>query len=303
MSVMEADHTAAKPIGIEGAEITDDDDGSGGQQQEASSGEDHRATEAEPRVTVVVGAVGPSSEPVHSSMAVENQTAVGGSSDNVGGSGTVGDDDDIGPSGSPPRDPAKGKGIAPEEEQAEKEQTTKAATVEIREENIAFKPPVTAATSSRHVSITLEDVAEHATDEILAKLLEDNPVIGEYVWKAKEDRARAIEAFEAAVRAERERAGPGGLAADVEAEEREAEEAQGPRVSAVTKAATMMRPEFLEETYTLPRPHLFVLSGFAGYRPQQTDYDVELVLRDPRVHIVNIWAEVHFLPNPLCALF
>ncbi|KAI8547622.1 hypothetical protein RHMOL_Rhmol07G0209700 [Rhododendron molle] len=51
----------------------------------------------------------------------------------------------------------------------------------------------------------LDDVAEHAPDEILAKLLEDHPIIGEYVLKAKEDRARAIEASEAAVRAERER--------------------------------------------------------------------------------------------------
>ncbi|KAI8538356.1 hypothetical protein RHMOL_Rhmol09G0096500 [Rhododendron molle] len=54
----------------------------------------------------------------------------------------------------------------------------------------------------------------------------------------------------------------------------------------------MTRPEFSEEIYTLPRPHLFVPSGFAGYRlPQQTDYDLELVLRDPRVHIANTWAE------------
>ncbi|KAI8572178.1 hypothetical protein RHMOL_Rhmol01G0178100 [Rhododendron molle] len=124
-----------------------------------------------------------------------------------------------------------------------------------------------AATSSRHVPITLDDVAEHSTDEILAKLLEDNPVIGEYVLKAKEDRARAIEASEAAARAERERAGPGGLAADVEAEEREAEEEQGPRVRTVDEAGAMTCPEFSEETYTPPRPHLFVPSGFAGYRP------------------------------------
>ncbi|KAI8560040.1 hypothetical protein RHMOL_Rhmol04G0223900 [Rhododendron molle] len=82
------------------------------------------------------------------------------------------------------------------------------------------------------------------------------------------------------------------MVADVEAEEREAEEAQGPRVSAVTEAGAMKRPEFPEETYTPPRPHLFVPSGFAGYKPpQQTNYNVELVLRDPRVHIANTWAE------------
>ncbi|KAI8547621.1 hypothetical protein RHMOL_Rhmol07G0209600 [Rhododendron molle] len=58
--------------------------------------------------------------------------------------------------------------------------------------------------------------------------------------------------------------------------------------------------EFSEETYTLPRPHLFIPSGFAGYKlPQQTDYDTELVLRDPRVHIANTWAEVYFLKTSL----
>ncbi|KAI8571881.1 hypothetical protein RHMOL_Rhmol01G0154400 [Rhododendron molle] len=41
-----------------------------------------------------------------------------------------------------------------------------------------------------------------------------------------------------------------------------------------------------------PRPHLFIPSGFARYKPpQQTDYDLELVLRDPGVHIANTWAE------------
>ncbi|KAI8559156.1 hypothetical protein RHMOL_Rhmol04G0151500 [Rhododendron molle] len=213
-------------------------------------------------------------------------------SSNVGGSGGAGGDD-IGSSRTPPRDPAKGKGVAAKEEHVEEEQTTEAATVEIRVENIAFGPPVTVATSSRHVPITLDDVAKHTPDEILAKLLEDHPIIEEYVLKAKEDRARAIEAFEAAARAERERAGPKGLVEDMEAEEREAEEEQGPRVRAVDEAGAMTRPEFSEETYMLPRPHLFVLSGFAWYKPpQQTDYDVELVLRDPRVHIANTWAEV-----------
>ncbi|KAI8572908.1 hypothetical protein RHMOL_Rhmol01G0237500 [Rhododendron molle] len=223
---------------------------------------------------------------------IEGLPVIGGSGDVAGSSGTGGGDN--GPSESPPRDSAKGKRVAIEEEQ-----TTEVASVEIREENIEFRPPVTAATSSRHVPITLDDVAEHAPDEILAKLLEDNPVIREYVLKAKEDRARAIEASEAAARAERERAGPGGLVADVEAEEKEVEEEQGSRVRAVDEAGAMTRPEFSKETYTPPRPHLFVPSGFAGYRPpQQTDYDVELVLRDPTVHIANTWAEVYFLKTP-----
>ncbi|KAI8547559.1 hypothetical protein RHMOL_Rhmol07G0205600 [Rhododendron molle] len=82
------------------------------------------------------------------------------------------------------------------------------------------------------------------------------------------------------------------MAADVEAEETEAEEAQRPRVSAVAEVGALKRPEFSEETYMPPRSHLFVPSGFAGYRPpQQADYDPELILRDPGVHIANTWAE------------
>ncbi|KAI8542870.1 hypothetical protein RHMOL_Rhmol08G0173700 [Rhododendron molle] len=204
-------------------------------------------------------------------------------SEGAGGSGT--DGGDTGSSQTPPRDSTKGKWAVIEEEE------TIARPVTYREADVAFWPAATTATSLSHLPITFDDIAEHTPGEILAKLLEDHPAIGEYVLKAKEDRARAIEAFEAAARAERERARPGGLAADVEAEERDAEEAQGPRVSAVTEAGAMTCLEFSEETYTPPRPHLFVPLGFAGYRPpQQTDYDAELVLRDPRVHIANTWA-------------
>lgn len=103
------------------------------------------------------------------------------------------------PSGSPPRYPARGKGaVGTEEESTE-------APVGYREEDVLFRPVSTAATSSSHVPITKYDVAEHLPDEMLAKLLEDNPLVGEIVLKAKEDRARAIEASKAAERAERER--------------------------------------------------------------------------------------------------
>ncbi|KAI8534856.1 hypothetical protein RHMOL_Rhmol10G0129100 [Rhododendron molle] len=301
MGVEIVDQGPAEAVGDIGAEVGEGGDGIQGCEEEAAGGEVSRAVEAEPRAMDQAVVVEPSSEPVDSGMVAEGPPVVEGSSGGISGStGTRGDNS--GSFESPPRDPAKGKGVITEEEQAEKEQATEAATVEIREVNIAFRPPVTAATSSRHVPITLDDVAEHTPNEILAKLLEDNPIIGEYVLKA--NRARAIEASEAAAwaerEAERERAGPGGLAADVEAEEREAEEAQGPRVSAVIEVGALTRPEFSEETYMPSRPHLFVPSGFVGYRPpQQTNYDVELVLRDPRVHIANTWAEVYFLNNPL----
>ncbi|KAI8572231.1 hypothetical protein RHMOL_Rhmol01G0181800 [Rhododendron molle] len=215
-------------------------------------------------------------------MVAEGPPVVDRSSGGAEGSGAVGENPES--NESPPRDSAKGKGVIIEEEQVERVQ-------------IELVQTAGAATSSRHVPVTYDDIAEHTPDEILARVLEQHPEIGEYILKAKEDRAKAVEAAEAAARAEREaegeRAGSEGLAADVEAEEAEAEEALGPRVSAVAEAGALERPEFSEETYTPPRSHLFVPLGFAGYRPpQQTDYDPELVLRDPGVHIANTWAEV-----------
>ncbi|KAI8559580.1 hypothetical protein RHMOL_Rhmol04G0185400 [Rhododendron molle] len=306
MSVKEADQTAAEPIRIEGAEITSGGNGGKGYEQETAGVEESRAVNGKPRTTDQAGAVGPRVDPAGPSSMVESLSVIRGSGNVVGSGGARGDD--FGPSGSPPRDLTKGEGLAVEEEHVEEEQTTEVAPSEIREEDIVFRPPVTAAIASRHVLITLDDVAEHTPDEILTKLLEDNPIIGEYVLKAKEDRAMAIEASEAAAPAERERAGPEGLVEDMEVEEREAEEEQGPRVRAVDEAGAMTCPEFSEKTYVPPRPHLFVPSGFSGYKPpQQTDYDIELVLRDPRVHIANTWAkaehrDIHSFGGPCSSL-
>ncbi|KAI8572225.1 hypothetical protein RHMOL_Rhmol01G0181700 [Rhododendron molle] len=295
------DQAVGEAVGVTNAVAMSGGDGEQEQQQEVGDDEDRRASEVEPRATEHATAAGSISEPVGTNTEARASPVVGGSSGDAENSGTIGDE--TGPNGSPPRDSGKGKGVVIEEEhveevQIEREQTTEAAPVEIREEDIAFRPPAGAATSSRHVPITYDDIAEHAPDEILASVLEQHPEIGEYVLKAKVDRAKAIEAAEAAARAEREaegeRAGSEGLAADIEAEERDAEEAQGPRVSAVAEAGALKCPEFSEETYMLPRPHLFVPLGFAGYRPpQQTDYDPEPILRDPGVHIANTWAEVY----------
>ncbi|KAI8559787.1 hypothetical protein RHMOL_Rhmol04G0201600 [Rhododendron molle] len=126
-------------------------------------------------------------------------------SNNGAGSG------DVEPTGSPPRDPTKGKGAVVAEEETTENPVT------YREEDVLFRP---AATSSSHRPITKHDVAEHLPDEALAKLLEDNPMIGEIVLKAKEDRVRAIKASEAAERAERERRQEEELLRDAEAEER-----------------------------------------------------------------------------------
>ncbi|KAI8550816.1 hypothetical protein RHMOL_Rhmol06G0136800 [Rhododendron molle] len=130
-----------------------------------------------------------------------------------------------------------------------------------------IRPATTAATSLSHRPITKYDVAEHLPDEALAKLLEDNPIIDEIVFKAQEDRARAIAELKAAERAERERVEREETVRDMEAEERAAAEAQWPRVKAVDEAAAVTRPDFSAEAYIPPTPLLFVPSGFAAYVP------------------------------------
>ncbi|KAI8538430.1 hypothetical protein RHMOL_Rhmol09G0102700 [Rhododendron molle] len=177
-------------------------DGRESQQQEVGDEEKDRATEVNPRARVLSWAVWSIPAAKGPGTVVEGPPMVGDNSGGVGTSRALGDVPR--PNGSPPGDPVKGKSavITEEEEPTEEEHTTEAASIEIREEDIAFRPPVTAATSSRHTPITFDDIAEHTPDKILAKLLEERPDIGEIVLKSKEDRARAIESAEAAERAE-----------------------------------------------------------------------------------------------------
>ncbi|KAI8536173.1 hypothetical protein RHMOL_Rhmol10G0235600 [Rhododendron molle] len=284
METQTGDRSATKEAVGTSAVVAGGGDDGASQQQEVGD-------EENPRATVPTGAVGSISEAEGPGIVAEGPPMVGGSSGGSGSSGAVGDKP--GPNGSPPRDLARGKSVAVSEELVEKEQITEIAPVEIREEDIAFRPPATAATSSRHLPITYGDIAEHTPDEIVARLLEERPDIGEIVLKAKEDRARAIEAAEAAERAERERKDREEPFRDMEAEERAAEEALGPRLTAVAEAAAVRRPDYTSETYMPPIPHLFVPPGFSAYTPQRLEYDDEAVLRDPLVHIANTWAEAH----------
>ncbi|KAI8542339.1 hypothetical protein RHMOL_Rhmol08G0131000 [Rhododendron molle] len=231
----------------------------------------------------MIGAVGSILVVGGSSTVAEGSPIVGGSSGGVSGSGAAGDDPGL--NETPPRDSARGKGavIAEEKEPTE-------VPIDYREEDIAFRPAETAATSSRHVPITKQDIAEHLPDDMLAKLLEENPLIGEMVLRAKEERAQAIAAWEAAEKAERERKDREEPLREIEAEERATEEAQGPRVIAVAETATMRRLDYAAETYTPPTPHLLIPSGFSAYTPQRSEYDDEMVLRDPQTHIANTWA-------------
>ncbi|KAI8542864.1 hypothetical protein RHMOL_Rhmol08G0173100 [Rhododendron molle] len=132
---------------------------------------------------------------------------------------------------------------------------------------------------------------EEETSEIPVELLEENPEIGEIVLKAKEEQARAIATWEAAEKAERERKDREEPLREMEAKERAAEEAQGPRVTAVAEAVAMRRLDYVAETYTPPTPHLLIPSGFSAYTPYRSEYDVETVLRDPQTHIANTWFE------------
>ncbi|KAI8559630.1 hypothetical protein RHMOL_Rhmol04G0188300 [Rhododendron molle] len=283
------DQTATEEITGTGAVVANGGDCGENQQQEIGDEEKGRVTEENPRATVLTGVVGSILAAEGLSTVAEGSSVVGGSSGDGGSSGAMGDVP--GPNGSPPRDSARGKGVAASEEPVEEEQPIGATPVEIREEDIAFRPLVMAATSSRHIPITFDDIAEHTPDEILARLLEERPNIGEYVLKAKEERARAIKATKAAERAERERKDREEPLRDMETEEKAVEEALGPRVTAVAEVAAVRRPDYTTETYIAPVPHLFVPSGFSAYMPQRLEYDDETVLRDPLIHIANTWAE------------
>ncbi|KAI8572002.1 hypothetical protein RHMOL_Rhmol01G0164800 [Rhododendron molle] len=101
---------------------------------------------------------------------------VGESFGGVGGSEAAGDDPGL--NGSPPRDSVRGKGTVIAEEEPTK------IPVEYREQDIAFRPAASVATSSRHVPVTKQDIAEHLPDDRLARLLEENPDVGEIVLRA-----------------------------------------------------------------------------------------------------------------------
>ncbi|KAI8560122.1 hypothetical protein RHMOL_Rhmol04G0231400 [Rhododendron molle] len=251
-SVETRDQQSVEAITNTSATVEDGGDGLEGREQEADNEEKGRSTEGNPRAMVLLGAVGSIVESEGSGTVAEGSPTVGGSSGGVCSSSAMGDI--LRPNTSLPRDPARGKGVVAEEEEATE------IPVEYREQDVAFRPAETATTSSRHVPVTKQDIAEHLPDDQLARLLEENPEIGEIVLKAKEERAQAIAAWEAAEKTERERKDREEPLREMEAEERAAEEAQGPRVTAVAEAAAVIRPDYAAETYTPPTPHLFVLS-------------------------------------------
>ncbi|KAI8559789.1 hypothetical protein RHMOL_Rhmol04G0201800 [Rhododendron molle] len=78
---------------------------------------------------------------------------------------------------------------------------------------------------------------------------------------------------------------------DAEAEERARAEVQWPSVTVVAVAGAVGRPNYSSEAYVPLTPHMFAPSDFAPYVPQRTEYDDEIVLRDPEAHIASTWFE------------
>ncbi|KAI8530288.1 hypothetical protein RHMOL_Rhmol11G0045100 [Rhododendron molle] len=113
-----------------GAVVTGGSNGDQGQQQKVGDESVRRMLEDEPRASEKIGAVEPVVEALDSSTAVEGSIMIGGDSGGAGGSGASGDD--VGSSGSPPRDLAKGKGVTGVEEEITE------VRVEYREEDVLF---------------------------------------------------------------------------------------------------------------------------------------------------------------------
>ncbi|KAI8559526.1 hypothetical protein RHMOL_Rhmol04G0180300 [Rhododendron molle] len=154
-------------------------DGEQGRDQEVGGEPVRRTPEPKDRATESVGAVKIVVEPMGSNTMARDSLIVEGNSGEAGGSGAEGGDAER--IGSPSRDSTRGKGIV-----TGNEETTE-ALIPYREEDVLFRAVATAATSSSHRPITKYDIAEHLPNEALAKLLEDNPAIGELALKAKEE--------------------------------------------------------------------------------------------------------------------
>ncbi|KAI8555143.1 hypothetical protein RHMOL_Rhmol05G0151500 [Rhododendron molle] len=290
MEIDTGDQCLAEAVGAEGAVVARHDGGDDGREKEVGGRDEHRATETDPPVTEEARAVELVVQPLDPGMEVAGSVVAGRSSEH-GGHGSDGRAPEaepratvvsgvVGPNVEPMGSGTMGEGL-PIIGGGSGDAGGSGEVV------MLSQSATTAASSSSHRPITKYYVAEHLPDEALVKLLEDNPMIGEIVLKAKEDRARAIAAMEAAARAEREQKEREELLRDAEAKERAEAEVQWPRVTAVTEAGVVPRPDFSAEAYVPPTPHPFMPSGFAVYVPKWTEYDDELVLRDPEVHIAN----------------
>ncbi|KAI8554993.1 hypothetical protein RHMOL_Rhmol05G0139200 [Rhododendron molle] len=212
-------------------------------------------------------------------MAIQRGLVVTTISPEVGGSYSsngVGGDRSV----MPPRDPARGKDPAVTEEVPRK------APAEPAE----FIP---ATGTSRHDPIIKSDLVEFVGDDVLTQLLEENPTVVAAVLAAREARQRQIALAEEEERRQQEAEE---FSRESEAVERAQEEEAWARESAMELAKSrpqVAHAEFVAETYTPPKPILFVPSGVNSYVARREDYGPKLVLRDPTEHLSVSWAQVY----------
>lgn len=128
---------------------------------------------------MVPKALGPQVQRLDSRSTVEGVVITGGGLGSTfsSGGGDGGDDVCDDPL---PWNPARGKGILVQEERP----------TEVAVEQVEFWPT---AESSRHEPITRGDFVEFVDEEVLTRLLRDNPVVVEAVLTAREERQRVIE--------------------------------------------------------------------------------------------------------------
>ncbi|XP_058181139.1 uncharacterized protein LOC131299571 [Rhododendron vialii] len=169
------DQSTAKASSSIGAEVTGGGSGDGGHAVEVS-GDGERHTPREVGHTPVGSDTeGPRVQRLDFRRGVEGLVVIGGGLSEAGGSGGDGG----GRSGTPPRDPTRGKDpVVVEESSGE-------VPVEVGE----FRPVVG---SSVHVPITYRDFAKFVTEEKLGRLLRENPVVVAAVISAREERQREI---------------------------------------------------------------------------------------------------------------
>jgi hypothetical protein len=270
-----------------GAVVSSSEGGGDGRAEEAGGDEQRRAPVDLGRTPVLSGAGGLRVQRLDYQSGVEAVVVTGGRLGEVGGSSSSGGVDRT---GQPSRDPASGKApIVEEAEDTPRPDHT---------ERVEFTPP--AGVSSSREPITSSDLAEFVGEAALARLLRDNPAAVAAVIEAREARLqeiarwdeeqRLIREAEEAARAQEE------LVRETEEAERAQEEGPGAYEVAVTWAEARRgeaRAPFVAETYVPPEPHVFVPSGADSYVPRQSDYDAELVLRDPEYHLSRTWTQVY----------
>lgn len=131
--------------------------------KEVGSDGDRSAPVTEQRMPVTVEAEGPRIRRLDLRGAIEGIVITGSGLGGAGGSGSSGGGGDVRPE-SPPRDPVRGKGVVVAEE----------ASGDVPVELVEFKP---AAESLGHRPITHGDFTEYVGEGVLARLLQENPMV------------------------------------------------------------------------------------------------------------------------------